>query len=64
MKRAITQEQLKTMHELRDEGLGIYAIAKRLNLTYAKVAYWIGDSKQKIMALNNANSDKNKHKQA
>ena len=46
------------MRELRDEGLGIYAIAKRLNLTYVKVAYYIGDYKQKIIALNKANSDK------
>lgn len=60
MKRTITQEQLKAMCELRDEGLGIYAIAKRLNLTYVKVAYYIGDYKQKIIALNKANSDKHK----
>lgn len=58
MKQTITQAQLKAMRELRDDGLGIYAIAKRLNLTYVKVAYYIGDYKQKIIALNKANSDK------
>ena len=60
MKQTITQEQLKAMRELKSEGLGIYSIAKRLNLTYVKVAYYIGDYKQKIITLNKANSDKHK----
>lgn len=58
MKRTITEAQLKSMHELNAEGLGIYAIAKRLGLTYCKVAYYIGDYKQKIMKANKANSKK------
>jgi predicted transcriptional regulator len=51
MKQTIKQEQLKAMRELKSEGLGIYAIAKRLNLTYAKVAYYIGDYKQRNLCV-------------
>ena len=50
----ITKEQIEEMNKLKAEGKGIYQIAKKMGLKYLKVAYYIGDYKQKITNFSNS----------
>jgi hypothetical protein len=60
MKAKITEEQLKRMNELKVEGTTISEISKIMGLPYAKVAYYVGDYKRKIVERNKINRKKHK----
>ncbi|MEM3858683.1 MAG: hypothetical protein QW478_04675 [Candidatus Micrarchaeaceae archaeon] len=48
------QEKIDEMKKLKAEGRSIAEIARRMNMPYVKVAYYVGDYKQKIIMANKA----------
>ena len=49
------QEKIDKMKRLKAEGYSIAEIARKMdNMPYAKVAYYVGDYKQRIMKANKA----------
>jgi hypothetical protein len=60
MKQKITNEQIERMKRLKADGESIANISRLMNLHYVKVAYYVGDYKQKIEECNKLNRKKHR----